>query len=108
MLGADVAALFPFASAVQNWVTGQQGNYGKYSNPDVDRLINAASSTTDEAAANRQLNEANRIIAEDAYVLPLYQKPTFVAIYDNVANVRNNSSLDAPLYNVGEWGLRNN
>ncbi|MGQ0777042.1 MAG: ABC transporter family substrate-binding protein [Pseudonocardiales bacterium] len=105
---AFVASPFPFASAVQNWVTGQQGNYGKYSNPDVDRLINAANSTTDEAAANRQLNEANRIIAEDAYVLPLYQKPTFVAIYDNVANVRNNSSLDAPLYNVGEWGLRNN
>lgn len=105
---AFVASPFPFASAVQNWVTGQEGNFGNYSNPEVDRLINAASSTTDEASANAQLNEANRIMAEDAYVLPLYQKPTFIAIYDNVANVRNNSSLDAPLYNVGEWGLRRN
>jgi peptide/nickel transport system substrate-binding protein len=39
-------------------------------------------------------------------VLPLYQKPTFIALYDTIANVRNNSSLDAPPYNVAEWGFR--
>jgi peptide/nickel transport system substrate-binding protein len=41
-------------------------------------------------------------------VLPIYQKPTFVAIYDNLGNVRNNSSLDGPLYNVAQWGIRTN
>jgi peptide/nickel transport system substrate-binding protein len=39
-------------------------------------------------------------------VLPLYQKPTFIALQDNVANVRNNTTLDGPTYNVAEWGLR--
>jgi peptide/nickel transport system substrate-binding protein len=103
---AWVASPFPFAGAVQNWTTGQASNYGNYSNPEVDRLINEANSTADEATASKQLNEANRLMAEDAYVLPLYQKPTFIAMYDNIANVRNNSSLDGPLYNVGDWGLR--
>ena len=45
-------------------------------------------------------------MADDAYVLPLYQKPTFIASYDNVANIRNNSSLEGPQYNIEQWGLR--
>ncbi|MGH3911468.1 MAG: ABC transporter substrate-binding protein, partial [Pseudonocardiaceae bacterium] len=106
MVFAWVASPFPYAGAVQNWTTGSASNYGKYSNPEVDRLIGEANSNTDEAAANKQLNQANRIMSEDSYVLPLYQKPTFIAQYDDVANVRNNSSLDGPTYNVHEWGLR--
>ena len=106
MTFAWVASPFPFAGAQQNWTTGSGSNFGQYSNPEVDRLINAAAASTDVATAREQLNEANRLMAEDSYVLPLYQKPTFIAIQDSVANVRNNSSLDGPLYNVGEWGLR--
>lgn len=106
MVFAWVASPFPYAGAVQLWSTGSASNYGKYSNPEVDRLISEANANTDEAAAIKQLNEANRIMAEDSYVLPLYQKPTFIALYDNIANVRNNSSLDGPTYNVHEWGLR--
>ena len=43
---------------------------------------------------------ADKILSDDAYVLPLYQKPTFVAVQNSVANVRNNSSLDSPTYNA--------
>ncbi|MCA1673266.1 MAG: ABC transporter family substrate-binding protein, partial [Actinobacteria bacterium] len=103
---AWVSSPFPYTGAGQLWSTGSASNYGNYSNPDVDRLINEANSTTDEAAAKQKLNQADRIMAEDSYVLPLYQKPTFIALYDNIANVRNNSSLDGPPYNVHEWGLR--
>jgi peptide/nickel transport system substrate-binding protein len=103
---AWVATPFPYANAVQTWVTGQGSNFGRYSNPDVDRLIAAAANSTDEALAKETLNQADRRLTKDAYVLPLYQKPTFVALYDNVANVRNNSSLDGPQYNIQQWGLR--
>lgn len=106
MVFAWVASPFPYAGAVQNWVTGQASNFGNYSNPDVDRLITEANSTTDEAAAAQKLTEADRLMTADAYVLPLYQKPTFIALYDNIANARNNSSLDGPLYNVADWGIR--
>jgi peptide/nickel transport system substrate-binding protein len=97
---------FPYGGAVQLWGTGQGNNFGHYSNPDVDRLIAAAGSQTDESLAKETLNQADRRLTRDAYVLPLYQKPTFVALYDNIANVRDNSSLDGPPYNVAEWGLR--
>jgi peptide/nickel transport system substrate-binding protein len=97
---------FPYGNAVHQWVTGQGTNYGHYSNPEVDRLINAAATSTDTATANQKLNQADRLMTEDAYVLPLYQKPTFIALYDTIANVRNNSSADGPLYNVQEWGIR--
>jgi peptide/nickel transport system substrate-binding protein len=103
---AWVASPFPYGGAVQLWTTGQGNNFGNYSNPDVDRLIAAAASQTDEAQAKEMLNQADRRLTRDAYVLPLYQKPTFIALYDTVANVRNNSSLDGPPYNVAEWGLR--
>ncbi|MGH3972286.1 MAG: ABC transporter family substrate-binding protein [Pseudonocardiaceae bacterium] len=103
---AWVASPFPYANAMQLWVTGQGNNFGNYSNPSVDRLIVAAASSTDEAQAKEMLNQADRLLTKDAYVLPLYQKPTFIAMYDTVANVRNNSSLDGPPYNVEEWGFR--
>ncbi|HEU0090348.1 MAG TPA: ABC transporter family substrate-binding protein [Pseudonocardiaceae bacterium] len=106
MVFAWVTSPFPYGGAVQLWVTGQGNNFGNYSNPEVDRLINAAASNTDEAAANKLLNQADRILSQDAYALPLYQKPTFIALYDKVANVRDNSSLDGPPYNIEEWGLR--
>jgi peptide/nickel transport system substrate-binding protein len=103
---AWVASPFPYANAVQIWGTGQGNNVGRYSNPDVDRLITAAGSQTDESVAKETLNAADRRLTKDAYVLPLYQKPTFIALYDNIANVRNNSTVDAPPYNVAQWGFR--
>ena len=103
---AWVASPFPYANAVQIWGTGQGNNFGHYSNPDVDRLITAAASQTDESLAKETLNAADQRLTKDAYVLPLYQKPTFIALYDNIANVRDNSSLDAPPYNVAQWGFR--
>jgi peptide/nickel transport system substrate-binding protein len=103
---AWVMTPFPYGGAVQLWVTGQGDNFGHYSNPDVDRLIAAAASSTDESFAKEALNQADRRMTKDAYVLPLYQKPTFVALDDDIANVRDNSSLDGPPYNVAEWGFR--
>jgi peptide/nickel transport system substrate-binding protein len=103
---AWVASPFPFGGAIQNWTTGSGSNFGGYSNPEVDRLITEAATSTDRASATDSLNEANRIMATEAYVLPLYQKPTFIAIQDTVANVRDNATLDGPPYNIAEWGLR--
>jgi peptide/nickel transport system substrate-binding protein len=103
---AWVASPYPFAGGVQNWITGGGGNYGKYSNPQVDQLINASNAETDITKATGELNDANQLMANDAYVLPLYQKPTIIASRDNIANIRNNSTLDAPVYNMAEWGIR--
>jgi peptide/nickel transport system substrate-binding protein len=95
-----------FSNAEQTWNSTSSSNYGRYNNPEVDRLMHEASTSTDLAAARDLLNQAGSVLAEDSYVLPLYQKPTFIAAQNEIANVRNNSSLDGPTYNVEEWGLR--
>jgi peptide/nickel transport system substrate-binding protein len=108
MLYAWVQTPFPFGGAEQLWLSTSGSNFGGYNNPEVDRLINEAGTVgvTDVAAGHDLLNQADRIMSEDSYVLPLYQKPTFIALQNEVANVRNNSSLDGPTYNIQEWGLR--
>jgi peptide/nickel transport system substrate-binding protein len=106
MVFAWVFSPAPFSNAEQTWSSTSESNYGHYNNPEVDRLLAEAASSTDLAAARDILNQADRILSEDSYVLPLYQKPTFIAVQDDVANVRNNSSLDGPTYNIQEWGLR--
>ncbi|MBB1152824.1 MULTISPECIES: ABC transporter family substrate-binding protein [Amycolatopsis] len=103
---AWVASPFPFGGAIQNWGTGQGNNYGKYSSPQVDSLMAQANAETDQTKAADLLNQADQIMSEDAYVLPLYQKPTFIASSDKIANIRNNSTLDGPVYNMAEWGIR--
>jgi peptide/nickel transport system substrate-binding protein len=104
---AYVASPFPFSNAAQNFVSTSASNYTRYANPEIDRLIQEASSIiTDAAGALGKLNEANRLISGASVQLPLYQKPTFIAVRDNVANVRDNATLDGPTYNIDEWGLR--
>lgn len=103
---AWVSSPYPFGGAQQLWLSASASNFGKYNNPQVDQLINAAASSTDIASARQQLNQADTIMSQDAYVLPIYQKPTFIAVQNTVANVRNNSSLDGPTYDIAEWGLR--
>ncbi|HXT44356.1 MAG TPA: ABC transporter family substrate-binding protein [Pseudonocardiaceae bacterium] len=99
-----IATPFPYSGAARLWTTGN--NFGRYGNPDVDRLIAAAQNSADESLARETLNQADRRLTRDAYVLPLYQKPTFIALYNDIANIRNNSSLDGPQYNIAQWGLR--
>ncbi|PRX49032.1 peptide/nickel transport system substrate-binding protein [Prauserella shujinwangii] len=106
MVFAWVMSPFPYSGGIQLWHSESESNFGGYKNAQVDKLLTEAASETDKQTANQKLNEANRIMAEDAYVLPLYQKPTFIAAYDNIGNIRNNSTLDTPTYNIAQWGLR--
>ncbi|WP_028662770.1 ABC transporter family substrate-binding protein [Saccharomonospora halophila] len=106
MVFAWVSSPFPYGGALQLWHSESDSNYGGYKNEKVDQLLTEAAAETDPQAANKKLNEANSLMAEDAYVLPLYQKPTFLAAYDNIGNIRGNSTLDSPTYNLEDWGLR--
>lgn len=105
MLFGWVASPFPYGGAQQLWHSESPSNYGGYSDSEVDELVTEAAQETDETKANEMLNEADRIMTEDAYVLPLYQDPTFLAAYNDIGNIRSNPSLDTPTYNLQEWGV---
>ncbi|MEU6217553.1 ABC transporter family substrate-binding protein [Streptomyces sp. NPDC047022] len=103
---AWVASPFPTSNAQGTWTTGSGGNYGGYSNKQVDSLIAQAIGETDAAKAANLLNQADTLMVKDAYVLPLYQKPTFLAVQKRFVNMRDNATNVGPPYNVGEWGLK--
>jgi peptide/nickel transport system substrate-binding protein len=97
----------PFVSGNKDlWATGGGSNYGKWSNPDADKLLNDAAKTLDTTKVYDLLNQADDIMAKEAYVLPLYQKPVFVALYSDFINIRNNPTNAGPTYNIEEWGLK--
>jgi len=97
----------PYISGnVDLYTTKGGGNYGKYSNTEVDDLLTRSVKETDETKARDLQNQADVILSKDAYTLPLYQKPTFLAVNKDYINVRDNSTLSGPSYNVQEWGQK--
>jgi len=86
------------------WRTGEESNYGSYSNPEVDKLLDAAAKELDPQKMRDLFNQAGEIMAKDAYVLPLFQKPTFLAVYSQFLFIRNNPNNSGITYNVQEWG----
>jgi peptide/nickel transport system substrate-binding protein len=86
------------------WRTGGGSNFGKYSNPEVDKLLDAAARELDKTKQRDLFNQAGELMAKDAYVLPIFQKPAFIAVYSQFLNVRNNPNNSSATYNVQEWG----
>jgi peptide/nickel transport system substrate-binding protein len=94
------------SSAEQRWVTGNGGNYGHYSNAQVDQLITKGAQEFNLDKAADFMNQADELMTKEAYVLPLVQKPTFTATYENWVNVRDNPTQWSPTYNEQEWGQK--
>lgn len=59
-------------------------NQQKYSNPEVDQLLEEGRTTLDETARKEIYKEAQKIIAEDAPMAFLYMNSFTVAMRDNV------------------------
>ena len=60
-------------------------NWGAYSNPALDRLIDRSLSTMDDAAREALLIQAQEIVAEDVAAIPLYQLVNFWATRAGIA-----------------------
>ncbi|GAA1789875.1 ABC transporter family substrate-binding protein [Planosporangium flavigriseum] len=97
---------FPVGNALQSWASDGGGNFGGWQNDASDRLLRQAATETDAAKAADLLNQADQIMAGDAYVLPLFQNPTLLAVNGRFANIRDNATSFGPTYNVQEWGPR--
>lgn len=51
--------------------TGDGNNYGEYSNPDYDKLLDAAATEADPAKRMKELSDAEAILMKDVPVIPL-------------------------------------
>ncbi|MGM9923220.1 MAG: peptide ABC transporter substrate-binding protein [Bacillus sp. (in: firmicutes)] len=54
------------------WLTGGSYNDAKYSNPQYDKLINAAKVNTDVKKRSEQLHEAEKLMVSEMPVMPIY------------------------------------
>jgi peptide/nickel transport system substrate-binding protein len=103
---AWVGTPFVVAGAQQIWELKGGGDYGKNDDPKAEALINQAASQTDPGKVQDLMNQADKLITADAYSLPLFQKPTYLATVSTVANIRDNATSVGPPYNVSEWGYK--
>ncbi len=84
-------------------------NRGFYSNPEVDRLIDAATVTIDDGERSRLYAEAQRRVAEDAPYISLWYKTNVVVAQAGLDGIRLSPSADFTfLRNVQKNGGRTN
>ncbi|HEY8471963.1 MAG TPA: ABC transporter family substrate-binding protein [Natronosporangium sp.] len=88
----------------QFWHSESDSNFGHYSNSEVDRLVTEALNQIDLADVADLLNQAQAIMAADAYSLPLADKPVYAFVRDDYVNVRPNFTNSGVPYNLHEWG----
>jgi len=103
---AWVGTPFVVAGAQQIYELKGGADYGFNDDPAAEKLINEAAVSTDQATVQSKLNDADKLIVADAYSLPLYQKPTFLAAYSNIVNLRDNATSSGPPVNVQDWGIK--
>jgi peptide/nickel transport system substrate-binding protein len=82
------AALFAWvaglskSSSSENYFSKDKGgtaNYNLYSNAQVDKILAEANSNLDFEARVKQMNEADKLMAQDLHTIPLFQLPDFAA-----------------------------
>jgi peptide/nickel transport system substrate-binding protein len=103
---AWVGTPFVVANAQQTYELRGGSDYGFNNDPAAEKLINEAAVSTDPTLVQTKMNEADKLITADAYELPLYQKPTYLAAYANIVNLRDNATSSGPPVNVQDWGIR--
>jgi len=71
-------------------------NYGGYSNPQMDTILDKAMAETDDAAREELLRQATRLVVEDVAVIPIHiQKNFWASRPDIVLNPRRDESTRA-------------
>ena len=97
----------PFPSGNKSiYTTNSDSNYGKYSNPKVDDLFKQAVAELDDTKKKDLYNQIDKILWDDMVTIPLYQKPTFIAYRNTLANVGDNPTNEGPFWNEELWGFK--
>ena len=69
-------------------------NRGRYNNPEVDRLIDLATSALDETERKKYYSAAQKIIAEDAPYIPIWNRVNALVAQPSLANLHLNLLSD--------------
>ena len=86
-----------------NYITGGINNYYGWSDPELDQILKDVDVTIDPAEAQGKLVEAEKIIMENSWSVPIFQFPGVVAWSDEVANVKPGFLSPQYFWNAWEW-----
>ena len=97
---------FAVSSSQDIYRTGGGGNYGAYSSQKVDQLFKQAVREVDEAKSAEMGNQIDQQLTADMATIPLYAKPTYLAVRSSFANVGDNATQEGPFWNSGLWAQK--
>jgi peptide/nickel transport system substrate-binding protein len=75
-------------------------NRSRYTNPELDRLLDEAVNTFDRERAKEIYRQIQEIVSRDVPVFPLWYQSNIVIARKNVGNIQVNAS--------GDWGFVKN
>jgi peptide/nickel transport system substrate-binding protein len=97
----------PFPTVSNSVYTTNGGlNWDYISDPSLDAKLVAAAATTDPTTEVADYNAADRICWQQMVSLPLFQKPTFIAVRNTFGNIGDNTTSEGPFWNAETWGLK--
>ncbi len=78
-------------------------NVNRYCNSAVDSLVHSTQSQADQSERTRTYNEADAEYLGDLAMIPLYQKPAFMAWNTELSGPELNISRSTDLWNIAAW-----
>ena len=78
-------------------------NFNRYSNPEVDTLVDELARAEDPAEIAELSAEIDTHLWEDAYGAPLYAYPTLIAVRETVTNVTRSPQARGVFWNAWDW-----
>lgn len=87
------------------YVTDGGSNYGNYSNPKVDDLIDTLNQTTDPDMQKQIIIEMETILWDDLATIPVFAFPGIVAYAANSTGVEYNATQAGLTWNMQDWNV---
>ncbi|MBE7196070.1 MAG: hypothetical protein INR66_26785, partial [Gordonia polyisoprenivorans] len=77
--------------------TGQ--NYTRGGTDQIDTALQKTATAATPQAQYDAATAADKLLWDQMYTLPLYQKPTLLAFQDNIKGLADNATLAGPMWN---------
>jgi peptide/nickel transport system substrate-binding protein len=84
---------------------GGDQNYGNSCNRKASALLQRAQYTADEAARNRMLAQAETILADEVFSIPLFSRPAYLLNANRVSGPIKNPTLQGSTWNAETWSV---
>lgn len=86
-----------------NYLSTGQNNYGGFSDPRADELLNELNVTTDVDRQNEIVRQVETILVEEAFGLTIFQFPEITGISNQIQNVSSIPLAPTYFWNFWEW-----